>query len=57
MQRPKPQSLQNYHLGSNIKFAKEEPKTTIQPDYSCCMEKTAPRNNEYSKNEVISVKN
>ena len=31
--------LQNYHFGSNIKFAKEVAKTTIQPDNSCCMGK------------------
>ena len=38
---------------SKIKTAKKKPKTTPQPDYSCSMQKTAPNNNEYPKNEAI----
>ena len=51
MQRLQP--LQNNHFGSKIKIAKKVPKTTLQPDYSCSMQKTAPKNDEYSKNEAI----
>ena len=51
MQRLQP--LQNNHFGSKIKIAKKVPKTTLHPDYSCSMQKTAPKNDEYSKNEAI----
>ena len=36
-----------------MKIEKKVPKTTLQPDFSCSMQKTVPKNNEYSKNEAI----
>ena len=47
------QPLQNHHLGSKLKTAKKVPKTTPESDYSCSMQKTAPKNHEYWKNETI----
>ena len=47
------QHLQNHHFGSKIKIAKKVPKTTLECDYSCFMQKTALKNNEKSKNEGI----
>ena len=38
---------------SKVKIAKKVPKTTLQLDYSCSMQKTSPKNNECSKIEAI----
>ena len=51
MQRLQP--LQNHHIGSKIKITKKVQETTPESDYSCSMQKTAPKNNEYWKNETI----
>ena len=36
-----------------MKIEKKLPKTTLQPDSSCSMQKTVSKNNEYSKDEAI----
>ena len=46
------QPLQNDHFGSNLKLQKKCQKP-LNPDYSCSMQKTAPRNDEYSTNGAI----
>ena len=40
-------------FGSKIKIAKKVPKTTLQLDYICSMQKTSPKNNECSKIDAI----
>ena len=52
MQRLK--ALQNRHFGSNIKIVKNMRKTTLEPHRSCSVQKTAPKNTQYSKNDNIS---
>ena len=51
MQRLEP--LQNGQFGSNIKNAKHIRKTILLKRYSCSVQKTAPRNTKYSRNETI----
>ena len=46
-------ALQNHHFGSKIKIAKKVPKATLEPGYSCSMQKTALKSNDESKNEAI----
>ena len=41
------------HFGSNIKNAKNMRKTILQQHYSWSVQKTAPKNTKYSKNETI----
>ena len=38
--------LQNHHHASKIKIAKKVPKTTLQPYYSCSMQKRAAENSD-----------
>ena len=38
--------LQNHQFGSKIKIAKKVPKTALQSNYSCSMQKPALKNNE-----------
>ena len=40
-------------LGEKLKLQKKVPKTTLNLDYSCPIQKTAPKNDDYSKNESI----
>ena len=51
MQRLKP--VQNAHFGSKIKIPKNIPKTILQPYSSCSVQKTARKNNKYSRNKTI----
>ena len=51
MQRLKP--LQNCHFGSKIKNANNMRKTILQEHRSCSMQKTAPKNTKYSREETI----
>ena len=44
---------QNHYYGSKVKIAKKVPNATLQPVYSCCMQKRAAENNEWLKNEAI----
>ena len=41
------------HFGSEIKNAKNERKTVLQQHYSWSVQKTAPKNTKYSRNETI----
>ena len=45
--------MQNPHFGSKIKIPKNMSKSILQIIYSCCVQKTAPKNTKYSKNESI----
>ena len=45
--------MQNPHLGSNIKIPKNMSKSILQIIYSCSVQKTAPKNTKYSRNESI----
>ena len=47
------QRLQNHHFGSKVKISKKVPKKTPKFDYSCSMQKTALKNNQYSENEAF----
>ena len=49
MQRP----LQSGQFGSKIKIAKRMRKTAVEAHYSCVMQKMAPKNSYYWKNETI----
>ena len=49
MQRP----LQNGQFGSKIKNSKNTRKTILQEHSSCSVQKTAPKNTKYSRNETI----
>ena len=49
MQRP----MQNPHFGSKIKIPKDMSKSILQIIYSCPLQKTAPKNTKYSRNESI----
>ena len=51
MQRPWP--MQNPHFGSKIKIPKNISKSILQIIYSCSVQKTAPKNTKYSRNENI----
>ena len=45
--------MQNPHFGSKIKIPKNMSKFILQIIYSCCVQKTAPKNTKYSRNETI----
>ena len=45
--------LQNCHFGSKIKNGKEHAENNSISHCSCSIQKTAPKNNQYSKNETI----
>ena len=45
--------MQNPHLGSKIKIPKNMSKSILQIIYSCFVQKTAPKNTKYSRNETI----
>ena len=46
--------MQNPHFGSKIKIPKNMSKSILQIIYSCSVQKTAPKNTKYSRNESIS---
>ena len=43
--------MQNPHFGSKIKIPKNMSKSILQIIYSCSVQKTAPKNTKYSRNE------
>ena len=45
--------MQNPHSGSKIKIPKNMPKSILQIIYSCSVQKPAPKNSQYSRNETI----
>ena len=45
--------MQNPHFGSKIKIPKNMSKSILQIIYSCSVQKTAPKNTQYSRNETI----
>ena len=45
--------MQNPHFGSKIKIPKNMSKSILQIIYSCSLQKTAPKNTKYSRNENI----
>ena len=45
--------MQNPHFGSKIKIPKTMSKSILQIIYSCSVQKTAPKNTKYSRNESI----
>ena len=45
--------MQNPHFGSKIKIPKNMSKFILQIIYSCSVQKTAPKNTKYSRNETI----
>ena len=45
--------MQNPHFGSKIKIPKNMSKSILQIIYSCSVQKTAPKNTKYSRNESI----
>ena len=45
--------MQNPHFGSKIKILKNMSKSILQIIYSCSVQKTAPKNTKYSRNESI----
>ena len=45
--------MQNPHFGSKIKIPKAISKSILQIIYSCSLQKTAPKNTKYSRNESI----
>ena len=45
--------MQNPQLGSKIKIPKNMSKSILQIIYSCSVQKTAPKNTKYSRNESI----
>ena len=47
------QPLQNGQFGSKIKNAKNMRRLILQEHYSCSVQKTAPKNTNYSRNEAI----
>ena len=51
MQRLQP--MQNPHFGSKIKIPKNMSKSILQIIQSCSVQKTAPKNTKYSRNESI----
>ena len=51
MQRLYP--MQNPHFGSKIKIPKNMSKSILDIIYSCSVQKTAPKNTKYSRNETI----
>ena len=45
--------MQNGQFGSKIFFSKNMPKMNLQEELSCCVQKTAGKNSQYSTNETI----
>ena len=45
--------MRNPHFGSKIKITKNMSKSILQIIYSCPLQKTAPKNTKYSRNESI----
>ena len=45
--------MQNPHFGSKIKITKNMSKSILQIIYSCSVQKTAPKNTKYSRNDTI----
>ena len=45
--------MQNPHFGSKFKVPKNMSKSILQIIYSCSVQKTAPKNTKYSRNESI----
>ena len=45
--------MQNPHFGSIIKIPKNMSTSILQIIYSCCVQKPAPKNTKYSRNESI----
>ena len=45
--------MQNPHFGSKIKIPKNMSKSILQINYSSSVQKTAPKNTKYSRNETI----
>ena len=45
--------MQNPQFGSKIKILKNMSKSIVKIIYSCHVEKTAPQNSKYSRNETI----
>ena len=45
--------MQNPHFGSKIKIPKNMSRSILQIIYSCSLQKTAPKNTKYSRNESI----
>ena len=45
--------MQNPHFASKIKIPKNMSKSILQIIYSCSVQKTAPKNTKYSRNESI----
>ena len=45
--------MQNSHFGSKIKIQKNMSKSILQIIYSCSVQKTAPSNTKYSRNQTI----
>ena len=45
--------MQNPHFGSKIKIPKNMSKCILQVTSSCSVQKTAPKNTKYSRNESI----
>ena len=45
--------MQNSHFASNINIPKIMSKFIVQIIYSCSVQKTAPKNTKYSRNETM----
>ena len=45
--------MQNLDFGSKTKILKNMSKSILQMIYSCSLQKTAPKNTKYSRNETI----
>jgi len=45
--------MQNPNFGSEIKIPKNMSKSVLQMILSCSVQKTAPKNTKYSRNETI----
>ena len=45
--------MQNPHFGSKIKIPKNMSKSILQIIYSCSVQKAAPKNTKYWRNETI----
>ena len=45
--------MENGQFGSKIKIPKNMSKSILQIIYTCSVQKTAPRNTKYSRNETI----
>ena len=45
--------MQNFRFGSKIKIPKNMSKSIPQIIYTCCVQKTGPKNTKYSRNETI----